>query len=117
MQFNFKIVTPEKVYVSKAVDEVMLAGSDGYFTILASHSPFVSKLSISTGYYILNEQMYSFSIKGGFCCVENNEVIVITSKYRKESIKNIQEAYDKTVEFKELSVEEVSTYFENSNVK
>ncbi len=112
MEFNFKIVTPEKVYVSKAIEEVMLAGVDGYFTILANHSPFVSKLAISTGYYKLNEQIFSFSIKGGFCTVENNDVIVITSKYRKEEIKNTQEAYDKTVAFKEMPVEDVNEYFE-----
>ncbi len=111
MEFNLKIVTPENVYVSKAVEEVMLAGSDGYFTILANHSPFVSKLAISTGYYKINNQIFSFSIKGGFCTVENNEVIVITSKFRKENIKKTQEAYDKTVEFKEMDYDTVNEYF------
>lgn len=114
MNFNFKVVTPEKVYVSKAIDEVMLAGSEGYFTILSNHSPFVTKLAISTGYYLLNGQMYSFSIKGGFCTVENNEVIVITSSFVKENIKSPQEAYDKTVEFKEMPFEEVNRYFDGN---
>ncbi len=111
MDFNFKIVTPEEVVISTAVEEVMLGGSEGYFTIFADHSPFISRLAISTGYYKINDEIFSFSIKGGFCNVENNEVTVITSTYIKEEIKKEQEAYDKTIAFATMDKTEVDAYF------
>lgn len=111
MGFNFKIVTQDSTCVNEVVEEVMLGGFLGYFTIFENHSPFVTRLAISTGYYIKDSKVYSFSIKGGFCNVNNNEVTVITSRYIEENIVKTSECYDKTVKFSNISKEEVDEYF------
>lgn len=112
MEFNFKIVTPESVVIRETVSSVMLGGSEGYFTIFANHSDLVARLAISTGYYIKDDQMHAFSIKGGFCTVEKNEVIVITSACVLDEITSPQDAYDKTVAFANMERDKVNEYFE-----
>lgn len=112
MSLKFKIITPESVYLSVETPEVMLGGSDGYFTIFKDHTPFVSRLIISTGYYVKDNELHAFSIKGGFCSVENNEVVVITSSCVDETIKKRSEAYDMTINFSTMEKEEVGKYFD-----
>ncbi len=112
MSLKFKIITPESIHLNVETPEVMLGGSEGYFTIFTDHTPFVSRLKISTGYYVKDSNIYAFSIKGGFCSVDNNEVVVITSSYVEENISKRSDAYDMTIKFSNMEKEEVGKYFE-----
>ncbi|MBX2805567.1 MAG: ATP synthase F1 subunit epsilon [Hyphomicrobiales bacterium] len=42
--FKFSLVSPEKVLVSADVEEVIVPGSEGDFTVLPLHAPFISTL-------------------------------------------------------------------------
>lgn len=42
--FNFELVSPERLLVSGAVTSVSVPGTDGYFTVMANHAPFMSTL-------------------------------------------------------------------------
>ena len=42
--FKFALVSPEKVLVSADVEEVIVPGSEGDFTVLYRHAPFISAL-------------------------------------------------------------------------
>lgn len=42
--FKFSLVSPEKVLVSADVEEVIVPGSEGDFTVLPRHAPFISTL-------------------------------------------------------------------------
>lgn len=112
MSLTLKIITPEKIIINEETTEVMLGGCEGYFTIFKDHTPFVSKLNISTGYYVKDKELHAFSIRGGFCSVDNNLVTVITSSCISEIIKVRSEAYDKTLAFTTMSREEVGNYFD-----
>lgn len=41
-QFAFELVSPERRLISEEVDSVNVPGTEGYFTILAGHAPFMS---------------------------------------------------------------------------
>jgi F-type H+-transporting ATPase subunit epsilon len=41
-QFAFEMVSPEKKLISEEVDSVIVPGTEGEFTILAGHAPFMS---------------------------------------------------------------------------
>ncbi len=112
MNMQLKVITPNKIVIETETTEVMLGGYDGYFTIFKDHTPFVSRLNISTGYYVKDGKLIAFSVKGGFCLVENNEVTVITSSFVEEQIKVRSDAYDKTIAFANMTREEVGNYFE-----
>ena len=42
--FQFDLVSPEKLLMSEPVEQVVVPGADGYFTMLKGHSPFMSTL-------------------------------------------------------------------------
>jgi F-type H+-transporting ATPase subunit epsilon len=42
--FQFELVSPEQLLLSGEVDEVVVPGSEGYFTVLKGHAPFMSTL-------------------------------------------------------------------------
>ena len=42
--FQFELVAPERLLMSEAVDQVVVPGSEGYFTVLKGHAPFMSTL-------------------------------------------------------------------------
>jgi F-type H+-transporting ATPase subunit epsilon len=42
--FQFDLVAPEKLLMSEPVEQVVVPGADGYFTVLKGHSPFMSAL-------------------------------------------------------------------------
>jgi F-type H+-transporting ATPase subunit epsilon len=41
---HFDLVSPERLLVSEDVDSVVVPGSEGYFTVLARHAPFMTTL-------------------------------------------------------------------------
>lgn len=43
--FAFDLVSPEKLVFSDNVNDVVVPGADGYFTVYANHAPFVSTLA------------------------------------------------------------------------
>jgi F-type H+-transporting ATPase subunit epsilon len=42
--FQFDLVAPERLLMSESVEQVVIPGADGYFTVLKGHSPFMSSL-------------------------------------------------------------------------
>ena len=42
--FQFELVSPEHLLVSSEVNQVLVPGADGYFTVLANHAPTMSTL-------------------------------------------------------------------------
>ena len=41
---HFELVSPERLLVSEEVESVIVPGAEGYFTVLARHSPLMSTL-------------------------------------------------------------------------
>lgn len=42
--FQFELVAPERLLMSGEVDQVVVPGAEGYFTVLAGHAPMMSTL-------------------------------------------------------------------------
>ena len=42
--FQFELVSPERLLMSEPVDQVVVPGAEGYFTVLKGHAPFMSTL-------------------------------------------------------------------------
>ena len=40
--FAFELVSPEALILSGEADEVVVHGTEGYFTVMAHHAPFMS---------------------------------------------------------------------------
>lgn len=79
--FAFELVSPEKLLVSEQAEAVTAAGTEGEFTVLAQHAPFITILK--PGFVRLKtaggtEQ--SFYVRGGFAEV-NPEGLTILADF------------------------------------
>jgi F-type H+-transporting ATPase subunit epsilon len=79
--FKFSLVSPEKVLVSADVEEVILPGSEGEFTVLPRHAPFISTLRPGIlripGFGDAQREVY---IRGGLAEVNGESLTVLAEK-------------------------------------
>ncbi|MCR4281422.1 MAG: F0F1 ATP synthase subunit epsilon [Bauldia sp.] len=67
--FQFELVSPERLLLSAEVDQVVVPGSEGYFTVLKGHAPFMSTLKpgvVDVSNRNITERIF---VRGGFADV------------------------------------------------
>jgi len=79
--FQFELVSPEKLLVSRMIGEVSLPGGEGYLTVLPDHAPMVTRLA--AGIVRLkddtnNEQ--AFVILGGFADISGTSCSLLAEQ-------------------------------------
>lgn len=77
---QFELVSPEKLLMSDGVDQVVVPGSEGYFTVLKGHAPTMSTmrpgvLEVSQG----NATVRIF-VRGGFADVTPTGLTVLAEQ-------------------------------------
>ncbi len=76
--FKFELVSPEKLLVSADVGEVIVPGSEGDFTMLAEHAPFISLLRPGIlRVPSLGGEEAQFYVRGGFAEAEPAALTVL----------------------------------------
>jgi len=76
-QFRLQVFTQEKKVVDENVTSVVLPGADGYFGLLADHSPLIAALGEGTLTIKNDAGERQVKIGGGFCEVSNNMATVL----------------------------------------
>ena len=74
---QFDLVTPERLIVSEAVDEVMAPGSEGEFGVLPGHCPFLSTLRSGELKYRMGDQWRHVSVSWGYAEVGPGRITVL----------------------------------------
>jgi len=77
-QFTLDIVTLKKVAFSEEINSVNAPGTEGYFSILVNHTPFVS--SLKAGIIKVtrpNGEILTLSASGGFLMTDGKKVILL----------------------------------------
>lgn len=75
--FKFELVSPERVLMSDEVEQAVLPGADGEFTVLVGHAPVISSLLPGVIHVTLPIGKKSIYIKGGFAEVNPETVTVL----------------------------------------
>ena len=76
--FNFELVSPERVLMSEAVEHVVLPGTEGQLGVLAGHSPAV--VTLKPGLIRVlegSEVKREIYVRGGFAEINPGEVTVL----------------------------------------
>lgn len=79
--FQFDLVAPEKLLLSEKVEQVVVPGSDGYFTMLKGHAPFMS--SIKPGVVDITRaggEVVRIFVRGGFADVSPNGLTILAEQ-------------------------------------
>lgn len=80
--FQFELVAPERLLMSEEVDQVVVPGSEGYFTVLKGHAPFMSTLrpgvvDVTPAGGGTDERIF---VRGGFADVNSEGLTILAEQ-------------------------------------
>jgi F-type H+-transporting ATPase subunit epsilon len=80
--FQFELVAPERLLLSEEVDQVVVPGSEGYFTVLKGHAPFMS--TMRPGVVDVTPAgggtVQRIFVRGGFADVSNDALTILAEQ-------------------------------------
>ena len=77
MSLNVRVITPDKVVLDAAAEEIILPSSTGQLGILADHAPLLTALDIGVMRLKNDGNWTSIVLMEGFSEVENNKVTIL----------------------------------------
>jgi F-type H+-transporting ATPase subunit epsilon len=78
--FQFDLVSPERLLMSEPVDEVVVPGSDGYFTVLKGHAPFMSTMKPGVVDVRRGGETDRIFVRGGFADVSADGLTILAEQ-------------------------------------
>ena len=87
-QFNYKLVTPEKIYLEGDAQMVVLPGAEGDLGVLPNHSNIITSLRPGIIKVTNSDQTQSLFVEEGFIKFSNNELLVIAVGLDEEAAVN-----------------------------
>lgn len=78
--FQFELVSPERLVLSGMVDEVVVPGSEGYFTVLKGHAPFMSTMKPGVVEVKRGEGDLRIFVRGGFADVNGVGLTILAEQ-------------------------------------
>jgi F-type H+-transporting ATPase subunit epsilon len=64
--FQFELVSPERLLMSEPVDQVVVPGSEGQFTVMKGHAPFMTTLRPGVIDIVRGSTTTRVFVRGGF---------------------------------------------------
>jgi F-type H+-transporting ATPase subunit epsilon len=78
--FQFELVSPERLLMSDAVDQVVVPGSEGYFTVLKGHAPMMSTMRPGVLEVAQGGGTVRIFVRGGFADVSTGGLTVLAEQ-------------------------------------
>src|SRR5450759_1576806 len=75
--FQLEIVTPAKLMVKDAAEEVQIPGLSGYLGILPGHAPLITELAVGVITYKTSAATHTLSVAWGFAEVLPDKVTIL----------------------------------------
>jgi F-type H+-transporting ATPase subunit epsilon len=75
--FQLEIVTPERMVVNDAAEEMQLPGKNGYLGILPGHAPLITELAVGEISYRNSGFVHHLAVAWGFAEVLPDKVTVL----------------------------------------
>ncbi len=89
---KLEVVTPERLLVSEAVDEVIAPGYEGEFGVLPEHTQFLAILQIGILRYRKGNDVRKMAVGGGFAEVLPDRVVVMADVAEKAEEIDVERA-------------------------
>ena len=114
-QFNYKLVTPEKIYLEGDAQMVVLPGAEGDLGVLPNHSNIITSLRPGIIKVTNSDQTKSLFVEEGFIKFSNNELLVIAvgldeeaalnNDFINDKIENYSSALDAADEVQKMKIQ------------
>jgi F-type H+-transporting ATPase subunit epsilon len=80
---QLEVVTPERLVVQEAVDDVTMPGKSGYLGILPGHAPLITELAVGEITYHTGGQARRLAVAWGFAEVLPEKVTILAETAEK----------------------------------
>jgi F-type H+-transporting ATPase subunit epsilon len=90
--FQLEIVTPEKMVVRDAAEEMQIPGKNGYLGILPGHAPLITELAVGEITYRNGAQTHRLAVAWGFAEVLPDKVTILAETAERPNEIDIQRA-------------------------
>jgi len=80
---QLEIVTPERLVVQEAVDDITMPGKSGYLGILPGHAPLITEIAVGEITYHSGGQTRRLSVAWGFAEVLPDKVTILAETAEK----------------------------------
>ena len=78
--FQFELVSPERLLMSGPVDQVVVPGAEGYFTVLKGHAPLMSTLKPGVVDVTEGNETTRIFVRGGFADVSTAGLTILAEQ-------------------------------------
>lgn len=78
--FKFELVSPERILMSEDVEQVIVNGADGQFTVLPGHAPLVATLIPGMLEVIVKGKSQRIYVRGGFAEVDPKSLTILAER-------------------------------------
>ena len=78
--FQFELVAPEQLLMSEPVDQVVIPGTEGYFTVLKGHAPYMSTLRPGVVEVSRGNGTDLIFVRGGFADVGTDSLTILAEQ-------------------------------------
>ena len=89
---QLEIVTPERLVVNEAAEEITIPGKSGYLGILPGHAPLITELAIGEIAYRAGTQLKRLAVAWGFAEVLPNKVTILAETAERAEEIDVQRA-------------------------
>jgi F-type H+-transporting ATPase subunit epsilon len=89
---QLEIVTPERLVVNEAAEEITIPGKSGYLGILPGHAPLITELAIGEIAYRTGTQLKRLAVAWGFAEVLPSKVTILAETAERAEEIDVQRA-------------------------
>jgi F-type H+-transporting ATPase subunit epsilon len=75
--FQLEVVTPQRLIISEAVEELVAPGTEGYFGVWPGHTPFMTTLKIGELSYKRRGEERFLAVSWGYAEIRPEKVIIL----------------------------------------
>jgi len=91
--FTVRFLAPEREPLTFHAHELLLPGAEGIFTVLQGHTPFLTTLGPGlVQIHDLEDKTHFLAVRGGFCEVRNDSVIVLAESFEPGNMIDLERA-------------------------
>nr|QHN60124.1 ATP synthase CF1 epsilon subunit [Caulerpa serrulata] len=92
MTIKFSIITPDRVFLNKEADEIILPTNTGQMGILTGHAPLITALDVGVLLFRSNKKWISLALMGGFALIQENNLTVLVNEAESANTINLEDA-------------------------
>lgn len=90
--FQLEIVTPDKVVVRDAAEEMQIPGKSGFLGILPGHAPLITELAVGEITYKRGSDLHRLAVAWGFAEVLPDKVTILAETAEKATDIDVKRA-------------------------